>query len=339
MLTYYLFSSIMYLKEKGAIKMLVEVKLFLDEIKANGAAEVTIKNYIKWINRFLKTMNIKKSSELIAIKKPDIQRYRLMLQDEGLSDASINTYSAPILSLFNFLSREDYIEHNPAKNVKLKKVPPRPMTYLTEEESKALIRSCKTKRQKAMFYLMLSTGMRISEVVNVTMEDIVKNKIYINDAKRGETRYIPLSGTCLRLINDYIGRQESIMLNGEVRRDPNGDIVYIDGERVAAVVGRLTDKNYLFTSNTGGKCDPSNINNELKKIAKLAGIKKNISCHNLRATAATIQSVHGTNIKNIQTMLGHKTAEMTLKYAQMVDKNYQKEITQNNLFEEDEIGK
>lgn len=316
--------------------MLVEIELFLDEIKANGAAEITIRNYTKWMNRFLKTMDIKKSSELIAVKRADIQQYRLTLQGEGLSDASINTYTAPVLSLFNFLSREDYIEKNPAKNIVLKKISPKPMVYLTEEESKALIRNCKSKRQKAMFYLMLSTGMRISEVVNITMDDIVKNKIYINSAKRGETRYIPLGSVCLRFINDYIGRKESVMLNGEVRKDSNGNILYIDGERIPAVVGRLTDKNYLFTTNTGGKCDPSNINNELKSIAKKAGIKKTVSCHSLRATAATIQSVHGTNVKNIQTMLGHKTAEMTLKYAQMVDENYQNEITQNNLFEVDE---
>ena len=150
--------------------MLVELQLFLEDMKANGAAEGTLQNYEKWINNFLDRLNIKKSSQLLALKKPDIQKYRLDLEEEGLSDNSINTYTAPILSFFNFLYDEDYITYNPAKGVKLKKIPPKPMVYLSEQEASDLIKNCRTKRQKAMFYLMISTGMRISEVINLTME-------------------------------------------------------------------------------------------------------------------------------------------------------------------------
>lgn len=322
--------------------MLVELKLFLEDIKADGAAERTLFNYEKWINSFFDKMGVKKSSQLMALKKADIQRYRLELEEEGLSDSTVNTYTAAVKSFFSFLQREDYIEKNPAETIKLKKIPPKPMVYLSEEEASRLIKACSKKRQKAMFYLMISTGLRISEVLDLTMDDIVDNadagissRIHINNAKRGETRYIPLSRLCKRYINDYIGRKEVRKLNGDLVYDPNGNIVYSDGERVPPS-SRLADKNYLFTSNTGGRCDPTNINRELKTLCKKAGIDKNVTCHKLRATAATIQSIHGTNMKNIQTMLGHKTQEMTARYVQMVDKNYQEEIVHNGLLMEEE---
>lgn len=315
--------------------MLVELQLFLEDMKANGAAEGTLQNYEKWINNFLDRLDIKKSSQLLALKKPDIQKYRLDLEEDGLSDNSINTYTAPILSFFNFLYDEDYITYNPAKGVKLKKIPPKPMVYLSEQEASDLIKNCRTKRQRAMFYLMISTGMRISEVINLTMDDIVGNKVYINDSKRGEARYIPIGARCRGYIQGYIGTKKVTKLSGETCLDPNGNVVYSNGERVPAVVGRLADKNYLFTSNNGGKCDANNINRELKKICKKAGIEKNVSCHKLRATAATLQSIHGTNMKNIQTMLGHQNSQMTARYVQMVDQNYQKEVIENGLFEEE----
>ena len=75
----------------------------------------------------------------------------------------------------------------------------------------------------------------------------------------------------------------------------------------------------------------------MRRVCGYAGITKDITPHKLRSTAATLQSVHGTNIKNIQTMLGHQSVEMTMRYVQMVDENYQNEIANSGLwYDEDE---
>lgn len=314
---------------------MLEVQLFFENLTANGSADRTIFAYKKNLQRFLDAMKIKKSYQLERITKQDIQKYRIDMEEEGLSDASINAYTAPVLTFFKFLYNEGYVEKDITVGIVAKKVPPKPMTFLTEEEAKMLIANCITKKQKAMFYLMLNTGMRVGEVINIKMGDIKDGKVYINNAKRGETRYIPISRVCSKYINDYIGREPLLDRAGEQVYDQNGDPVYTDGERVPPVIPKLADADYLFTSNTGAAMERSGINRQLKRACARAGIDKDISPHKLRSTAATIQCIHGTNFKNIQTMLGHKSQAMTARYTQMVDEVYQREVSNNGLWEED----
>lgn len=317
---------------------MVEVELFFEDLKANGAAERTISSYRSNLDRFMKKMNIKKAEQIEKVRKADIQSYRIDMEESGLSNATINTYIAPVVSFFRFLYNEGIIEKDITIGITSKKVPPKPMTFLTEAEAKLLIENCNTLKQKAMFYLMVNTGMRVSEVINIKMGDIKDGKIYINNAKRGETRYIPVSKTCIRYINDYIGREPLLTLGGKQVYDKNGDPVYTDGERVPPVIPKLSDADYLFTSVSGAQMERSGINRQLKRACHRAGIKKDVSPHKLRSTAATIQCIHGTNFKNIQTMLGHKSQAMTARYTQMVDEVYQREISNNGLWEDEDEG-
>jgi len=312
--------------------LVTDVKLYLEDLRANGSAKKTQVMYEKWLNEFCKQMKIKDNYDLEKIKKSDIQNYRIYLEERGLSNSTINSYTAPVVSLYKFLYNEDFIKKDPTKGLRFKKVPVKPMTFLNEDEAKRLIQNCYNNRQKAMFFLMISTGMRIGEVVNLEMGDIKGEKVFITNAKRGETRYIPVGKTCLKYINNYIGKTPKLDNNGERFLDRNGDVVYEDGERVPAVVSKTGGKNLLFTSNKGSATDVANTNKELGRICKKAKIEKNISCHKLRSTAATLQSIHGTNIKNIQTMLGHQSTQMTARYVQMVDKNYQEQIANNGLW-------
>jgi integrase/recombinase XerD len=312
--------------------MMLEVKLFLQDLKADGAADKTLFEYEKNLNKFFDRMGIKNFTQIETLKKKDIQEYRIMLDEDGLTDSTINTYTAPVLKFIHFLYGEGYIDHD--IHVSSRKTQPKPMTYLTESEAKLLIKNCRTKRQKAIFYLMINTGMRISEVTDLKLEDVdfEKSRINIRKAKRNELRYIPINWVCKRYINDYIGRKEIVKQNGEVVLDRFGYPVYRDGERIVPTERMSGNNNYLFTSTSGGKVDGRNVSKELKRVCERAGITKDITPHKLRSTAATLQSVHGTNVKNIQTMLGHQSVEMTMRYVQMVDKNYQDEITSSILW-------
>lgn len=317
--------------------MMLEVELFFQDLKADGAADKTLLEYEKNLNKFFERMGIKKFTQIEELRKKDIQKYRLMLDEEGYTDSTINTYTAPVLKFIHFLFNEGYISHD--IYVKSRKNEPKPMTYLTEDEAKLLIKSCKNKRQKAIFYLMINTGMRISEVINLKLEDVnfEESRINIYKAKRNELRYIPINWVCKRYLQDYIGRKKIVKNNGEVVLDRFGYPAYRDGERVVPTERMSGDNNYLFTSASGGKVDGRNIAKELRRVCGYAGITKDITPHKLRSTAATLQSVHGTNIKNIQTMLGHQSVEMTMRYVQMVDENYQNEIANSGLwYDEDE---
>ena len=164
-------------------------------------------------------------------------------------------------------------------------------TILTEEEINLMIAGESNFKYKAIIKLLYNTGMRISELVNLKLQDVdlIARTVTIRKAKSGEGRVVS------------IGKETTLMLKE-----------YIDKYRKEG-------SDYLFTSRTGKKMDRITIFTHIKKLAKKVGINKNISPHTFRHSSATNLLLKGVDLRTIQMRLGHKSLDTVEIYTHIVD--------------------
>lgn len=208
---------------------------------------------------------------------------------EEQSSATVARKIAAVKMYFNFLHANKIIEDNPSTVLKAPKIHNKEKEPLEAEEIKELLEAAKNPRDRAIISLMCNTGLRVSELVNIKLEDIKDSNIVVT-GKGNKQRIVHMNATTQKYIHEYF----------RVRKDT------IDN---------------LFVSNQGTKMSPRALNNTLKVCAKRAGIEKNIHNHLMRTTAATLYLDNNIPIQNIQAMLGHEQIETTLKYAKIRNKN------------------
>lgn len=207
----------------------------------------------------------------------------------GQSSATIARKIAAVKMYFGFLHANKMIEDNPTTVLKTPKVHNKEKEPLEAEEVKELIGAAKNPRDRAIISLMCNTGLRISELVNIKLDDIKDSNIIVT-GKGNKQRVVHMNATTEKYMHEYF----------RVRKDT------IDN---------------LFVSNQGTKMSPRALNNTLKVCAKRAGIDKNVHNHLMRTTAATLYLDNNVPIQNIQAMLGHEQIETTLRYAKIRNKN------------------
>ena len=160
---------------------------------------------------------------------------------------------------------------------------------LSREEVLELLPACETVINKALIGLLIDTGMRKSEILNLKIRDIDfnRNKIHVRAGKGRKDRYVPFSSPMRTVIKHYISE--------------------------------LKPKQYLFEKEPyKPMCSywPSKI---LAEVLARTGIKKPVHCHTLRHTFATLQLEFGIDIRHIQIWLGHKRLETTAIYLNIAE--------------------
>ena len=252
-------------------------------------SEKTRDTYAKEIKYFLNF--IKKN--IPDIDKTDVKTY---MQSINVSDSSYNTALAGISSLYKILGydvrTENIIKDNPTYGVFRVAVKNKEKVPLTQEEERALLQNCKNPRDYAIILTLLSTGVRINELINITLEQY-KNRDEFNGielvvTKRSKIRTIYLNDKVIEAIEKYL-------------------IIRKDGADT------------LFTSNGGEKMLRTSISRTLKCIAQRSGVFTDvrisqIAPHLMRASCATNMSENGVPIQVIQKMLGHSHLDTTMVY-------------------------
>lgn len=230
--------------------------------------------------------------DFVDKKEEDINIADMLVWKESLSGQSSATIARKIAAVkmyFRFLHMNKIIEDDPAVALKAPKIHNKEKEPLEAIEVKELIEAAKNPRDRAIISLMCNTGLRISELVNIKLDDIKESNIVVT-GKGNKQRIVHMNATTEKYIHEYF----------KVRKDT------IDN---------------LFVSNQGTKMSPRSLNNTLKVCAKRANIEKNIHNHLMRTTAATLYLDNNVPIQNIQAMLGHEQIETTLKYAKIRSKN------------------
>ncbi len=255
-----------------------------------GVSNDTIQNYMYDLRQFFSFLN-KKTTD--GLKKNDIQEFIRIQTQNMLSVPTILRRISSTKNFYLFLERERIINFeidDLDKPKGSKKLP----VCISIEEVEALLNAPdldknEGQRDRAMLEVMYSSGLRISELLNLTMRQINFQRGMLRIVGKGsKERIVPIGDYALEYLNKYIndGRRKSI--------NRNSDFVFLNryGEPLSRV--------YFFK--------------QVKKYAKEAGIKEEISPHTLRHCFATHMLENGAELRAVQEMLGHANIATTQIY-------------------------
>jgi integrase/recombinase XerD len=233
------------------------------------------------------------------ISKDDIKEYINYLRQNKISSRTITRNIVSIKNFHKFLIREKIVGVNPSENIetaKLKKSLPKILTI--DEVNKLLDMKPSTSlnyRNKAMMELLYASGLRVTELINLKINDVnIEMGLVKCFGKGKKERIIPIGDIALRWLNEYINIHRHLLLKGH-----------------------LTD--YLFLNNHGNKITRQGFFKIIKRLARENGVNKEISPHTLRHSFATHLLEYGADLRSIQEMLGHSDITTTQIYTHIAN--------------------
>ncbi len=272
----------------------------------------TLVNYLSDMKQFLEyasnSLNLVDHVEIVKSLDWSIcNKYRNYLKKSNKKETSINRKLSSINSLLDMCIKLRLIQENPLEDVKRlsTKHIVQKNDFLTEDEFELLCQAIETpekgdrnvdfiKARDLLMYTMIVTGgMRISETISITLDDMDFEKHIIYVLGKGDKfRKVPFDDYVIELFNNYMVEREKMINKG---------IVDVD------------NLNLLFLSHRGKKLTTKASNKRLKKYCERANIK-DISNHVLRHTFATMQVNRGSHINTIADILGHTSVKTTSRY-------------------------
>lgn len=275
-------------------------RIFLRDKNLIGVTESTIEKYLitfHVIERDLKILKIDKT--LVNLNTTDIEDLILYWKKQ-VAIPTINGRLRVINPFFNVLYERGFIEYNPSASIKNVKEREIIKDTLEDDEIKRIVvhfkqtKTFSSFRNLAMFYLLLDTGIRIGECINIKIDDITANSIVIRLTKNGKERFVYPSDKCWLVLNKYI----------KVRGNLDTDVLFVNMDDLPL------KRRYM--------------QNILSKAALSCGIDKKVGPHMLRRTYAKNSIIGGVDVFSLSRLMGHSTLEMTKKYAQIWGTDLQK---------------
>lgn len=289
---------------------------FYIDMQGDGKSYPTIKNYIEYVEHFMNyVMGGATDDEwYLNVKTPTIKQYIISLSTRKVGDQTIKTsddYQAlrwsAINTFYRFLMINEYIKQNPMLKTKRPRInTEHSVTYLTKTEIAEVMDSISKNytgnmlaRDRAIIGLSLATGIRVSALVQINIEDIDfdNNTIKVVE-KRTKTKEIQFGDNTKTLLQDWI----------KVREQYYGDV----------------DTSALFLSQWKRRITTNGVRDLVAKYTK--NINKHITPHKLRATAATQAAAAGVNVQTIQAMYNHSSIQTTMRYVKALNKDKKKAI-------------
>lgn len=252
-------------------------------------SENTVESYKRDLNDFDNYFK----KEIKKINHEDIKNYIQNL-GKNLEAKTISRHISSLKSFYKYLKLTNQIKTLPLANINNPKTQRKLPNILTEDEVNDLLDiNLKTDfdfRNKAMLELMYSSGLRVSELINLKVNDIdIQNEVVRIFGKGSKERIIPLDEYATEALNNYINDHRfNLFKHGE--------------------------NNYLFLNNHGNQMTRQGFFKILKKIALEKNIKKDFSPHTLRHSFATHLLKHGADLRSIQELLGHSDISSTQIY-------------------------
>ena len=264
--------------------------------------------YLKYERR-VSVNTVDSYGENLLLLKNYTNKYLISLKKEDIKDFLDNVEATPrtkahYLTVFNsfykYLVFMDKIKSNPCDGIKAPKLEKKLPTYLTNEEIAKLFNIRLTKpvdyRNKAILEVMYATGARISEVINLELNQIDFEECIIRVVGKGKKeRIIPLDDVAIEALDNYINNYRPFLIKNETC-------------------------NYVFLNKNGEKISRQMIFKILKNLANKAGITKEISPHTLRHSFASKLLNNGADLRVIQELLGHENLETTEIYSHLQNK-------------------
>jgi len=260
-----------------------------------GLADNTLLAYRRDLNKYTLILGKKGIHAPQQIKRDNLTEYIYSLKKEGLSTNSICRSLAAIKMFHRFLLRENLAREDPSHLVETPKKWKTVPDVLSQGEIEAIIKASEAKgwqpvRDKAILELFYASGMRVSELVQLKLENVNLEIGYVRCVGKGrKERIIPIGKKAKEAIQRYV-------------------------HEVRSLLGKKSMSSHLFLSRLGKPLSRQSVWKLIKLYARKAKIKKTIKPHTLRHSFATHLLEHGADLRSVQEMLGHSDISTTQIY-------------------------
>ena len=276
-----------------------QIKLFLEFLQnEKKLSDNTLQSYKRDIIQYQNYLE-ENGMNYAKVSKEDIKAYLNYLKQIGKKPSTISRNLASIRSFYQFSIRNKKIKNDPTEDVQSPKLEKRVPSVLTAQEVELLLEQpkdvdLKGTRDKAMLEFAYATGMRVTEIINLNIEDVNLAEEYVVCKVGTKQRNIPLGSLSLKALKEYIEEARPILIRNE---NEKALFVNVNGQR-------LTRQGFWKI---------------VKYYKEQAHITKDITPHVLRHSFATHLLQNGADLKAIQTMLGHSDISSTQVYMQFQD--------------------
>ena len=267
------------------------VEYFKDVKKTSRNTQVSYQRDLLQLCEYLEGQGI---YEVSKVTRTSLNSYILYLEREGKATTTISRVLASIKAFFHYEFSMGNIKRDPAELLKAPKIEKKAPVILTVEEIEALMaqpcgRNAKEIRDKAMLELLYATGIRVSELVHLKLEDVNLNVGFITCRDQQKERMVPFGKVARKALQEYLMNSRGILLKGR-------------------------ESEWLFTNCSGLPMSRQGFWKIIKFYGDKAGIKSDITPHSLRHSFAAHLLRNGADIHAVQAMLGHSDTSTTQAY-------------------------
>ena len=260
-----------------------------------GVAQNTLEAYGRDLRRYFQFLRQKDITELQEVKPEVIIEYLVLIKGDGLSANSMNRALAALRGLYKYLIREKIIGQSPLANIELAKVWMRLPDTISKEEMNVILlqpgnQTAAAMRDTAMLELLYATGIRVSELINLTMNSI-----------NWQVGFLVVMGK---------GSKERIVPIGKTAYDCTR--LYVDNARPQLMQKKITD--VLFLNRFGTIFTRQGLWKIVIRYAQKAGLHKKVHPHTFRHSFASHLLEGGADLRTVQVMLGHADISTTQIY-------------------------
>ena len=276
--------------------MIAEYGAYLTEEK--HASQNTVSSYLRDVSQFSQYLRDYQDSDLRRAEPEMVQSYMRWMQGRGKSAASITRFLASVKSFYNYLTANGTVKSNPAKGITANRAERKYPEILTAKEVEMFLEQpqcvdAKGFRDHAMLELLYATGIRVSELISLDLDDLNLAAGFLRCQSKGKERIIPLYHTAVKAIGDYV-------------RDVRPQLIADSGETA------------LFVNMNGERMSRQGFWKIIKHYQEKSGIQKDITPHTLRHSFAVHLLENGADLRSIQEMLGHADISSTQIYTHVV---------------------
>lgn len=267
-------------------------------------SDLTIQGYKREIEHFFMYLRSEGIDDLSQVKYAFLRGYLETLHDENLSAKTINHKMISLRGFYRYLQNEEYLTDNPFLLVDSLKEAKRNPDFLYESEMLDLLDSIDVqtplgRRNKAMLELMYASGLRCSEVVELTLSQIdFQRHLLLIHGKGKKDRYVPFHDYASDWLKDYI-----------------------DEDRVSLMAVKHLEHDYVFVNKFGAKMTNRGVEDMVNRIALKYDATKKVHPHTFRHSFATHLLEQGMDIRIVQELLGHSHLSTTQIYTHVTNQH------------------
>ena len=267
--------------------------------KVKHASNNTISSYMRDIRQFSSWLKLACNVNIIDATQQNISEYLSVLETEGRSQATMSRCLASLKNFYAYVVSSGFLESTPITDIHVEHGEKKPLQVLTGREIELLLAQpvcidAKGYRDKAMLETMYATGIRVTELIDLNVDDVNLELGVIKCVSAKKTRSIPLYPAALRSLKTYLQEiRNSMVASG--------------------------DEQALFVNVNGSRMSRQGFWKILKQYQNSAQIDKEITPHTLRHSFAVHLLENGADLRSLQELMGHSDISSTQVYTHLIN--------------------